>query len=48
MLKIKGDTNTDSRQLRMPIILEELSSNLDCNIMLNVPEQDRDNNVWRA
>jgi hypothetical protein len=48
MLKIKGDTNTDSRQLRMLIILEELLSNLDCNIMLNVPEQDRDNNVWRA
>ena len=48
MLKTKGDTNTDSRQLRMLIVFEESLSNLDCNIMLNVPEQDRNDNVWRA
>lgn len=32
----------------MLIVLEERSPNLDCNIMLNVSEQDRDYDVWRA
>lgn len=44
----KRDTNTDSRQLWMLIILHEVLPKLDCNIMLDVSEQDRDDKVWRA